>query len=1210
MLGDVDGDKDLDAVVANHGPSVIYLNNGSGNFGPGLDFAVSYPNWTVGVALGDMDSDGDLDVIVANNDQEDAVFENGQIGSELLSDDQYHVSLLRPGSTQNANFYSTPVLLGGTDPVIPISYTISGPEGSYMGLIRGYYSLDGGGHWFEALPETNTSVRDLAVNQGYVFRWHANRSGFFGQSDNVVFRIEAYPSVRPRRNAIAGPYQHTYVSAQTFPFRARGTQIRVHRDSIEQATGVTSAIVYSQPPEQERDAQPLGGTLRPFRTDTNGYLQGRDILTVTHRLVALQPVTLTNSLPISPTNLIIAYRTSATPTIGGLQAFTITAEGIQSLIVPDIPEDHPLILFNADVALEWDASKDTQFQSQLETYLKRTSELLYDWTNGQAALGQVRVFNDAPHQPVKDNFQPWLDAHIRVYASNRMRPSAAQGGVISDTLSERSTFTDPTGIQVTNVITYAAGQVRMGAVWNRYGEASGNLGDDWARALAHELGHYLLFLDDNYLGYEIHNVDGQQRKVLAIIPSDSTQDKPPPCPGAMNDPYREAHSEFHPGGSDVWAGSGCQNTLSNWQTGRADWQTIVTFFPNLHAPPDNAPISSVLSGPNILPLAVTQVDFNGVVTPTTTLEAPIFYLFQQGDEGVGAYIPGRNARAVLYQDDRLIDLGRPLLDQVQAYGARPGDRLCVYELGNSRLGCEEIKAGDDELQLNYVADWQPEIVVSPVTSRTINVSITVPITGAVQIDDDQLRARLFPVTDPASEIRPPKLVSTTATAKIFSVTFDFQEPQEPALEGYVQVWIEGSDPLHEIVVDYAMGGNPAHLRSRRAHLRSRRAHLRSRRAPAISSDGQVIVFGEGLDYEDEEWILTLQAATTVPEMPSGRTLVGQAYWLIATDNAPDLTNADPAKPSWISFGYFGDDVPPGEEQFLTVYYRNTSPAACQPRLAPCWQRLETELDTEYNIASAPTQGRGLYALMSSMQIPLSGAGWNMFAYTVQHPQTVPVALASIKDAYSVVWGYDPDAADPWKAYSPKVAGTNFEPLINDLKELVFGRGYWIHITSVSDIILHLKSTQDEVVSASHADAGFVSPPAIYYGKILPSSEFTPAPDMAVTAWIDGMLCGQSQTREVDGQIIYAVEVAADTGGSAKGCGVTGRTIVFKVDDVRMVARVYWDNTDVRNVSMSDKFENRQFLPLIALEARSGTTNLNVPLQLFGEERCFLPLIAR
>ena len=42
----------------------------------------------------------------------------------------------------------------------------------------------------------------------------------------------------------------------------------------------------------------------------------------------------------------------------------------------------------------------------------------------------------------------------------------------------------------------------MGATWNRYGNAGIALGEDWPRTLAHELGHYALYQDDDYFGLE------------------------------------------------------------------------------------------------------------------------------------------------------------------------------------------------------------------------------------------------------------------------------------------------------------------------------------------------------------------------------------------------------------------------------------------------------------------------------------------------------------------------------------------------------------------------------------------------------------------------------------------------------------------------------------------------------------------------------------
>lgn len=68
-LGDVDGDADLDAVVGNYGKETVWLNDGRGVFTahPTSPVFNGY-NYDAALALGDVDNDGDLDVLAAGGD--------------------------------------------------------------------------------------------------------------------------------------------------------------------------------------------------------------------------------------------------------------------------------------------------------------------------------------------------------------------------------------------------------------------------------------------------------------------------------------------------------------------------------------------------------------------------------------------------------------------------------------------------------------------------------------------------------------------------------------------------------------------------------------------------------------------------------------------------------------------------------------------------------------------------------------------------------------------------------------------------------------------------------------------------------------------------------------------------------------------------------------------------------------------------------------
>jgi hypothetical protein len=658
------------------------------------------------------------------------------------------------------------------------------------------------------------------------------------------------------------------------------------------------------------------------------------------------------------------------------------------------------------------------------------------------------------------------------------------------------------------------GQVHMGAVWNRYGDPGGNLGEDWPRTLAHELGHYAFFLDDNYLGFS---------ETGLLIPVES-------CTGtAMSDPYRDDYSEFHLDAN--WL-PGCEQTLSHQTTGRSDWATIETFYPWLNGVITN-------TGPSGLPLAVTEIEVVEPITPTEAIEVPYFYLSQDGHR----VQPGANARAFLFQDDRLIDLGRPVLDQVLARGARPGDRVCVYELAEGRLGCETVSLGDEQLALVTVPGWLPDLIVSPVTSRTLVLTVTNVPAGLA------LWAQLFPMNDPALDP-----ISLTLTAEGYVGTFN---AEEPALDGHVQVWVDEPDPRREIVTDYTLGGNPGFSRGRWGFSRGRWGFSRGRWAPAVSADGQVILFGDGLDFAEGEFFI-LQASTLLPAALPWTTLVGQAYRLSASPNAPDLGQAS------ISFTYMGNEVMPGDELWLRMYYWDGA----------AWQQLPTELDIYHNNASARVVGPGLYALMTSIEIPLYGPGWNNFAYPVQATRPVTQALLSISGYYTTVYGYEAsDPADPWRIYD-----TTVPTYVNTLDVLEFGHGYWVNVSQA--ITLYLKSGLDDGTRAIKLLQGAYGPPATYYGRVEAGRNFVPTAGMTVTAWVNENLCGRGELLEIGGEVVYSVHVFGDGPELAAGCGTPGQKVAFKVDSQAMEPIAAWNNNEVWQLDLSPSEERIIYLPLV------------------------------
>ena len=932
------------------------------------------------------------------------------------------------------------------------------------------------------------TLRMQTTGVQHQFVWDTFTSGVFGQSDNVVVRLVAYPALTTGRNGVPF-FQRPTATATTFPFRVRGTQVRVVNAQNEPQT---DALVFRLNPTLAREQQLFApSTTAPaYTTNPLGYLPGRGELTPGDALIALAPLSLPGPYANVYSPTVRLYATNIVPTSAGVSGTPVVSSGVQTVTVG---LTHPLALFDLSIALEWDARYDARFMAQIQTDLARASELLFQSSHGQAALGNLTLYHD------REN---WDSADIRIYASNRVRPSALIGGVAGVDL------TDPASSQVV----YGPGQVRMGAIWNRFGSANGNLSEDWPRTLVHELSHYLFFLEDNYLGL----------KAGQIVPVSS-------CPGLMSDTYAAVWQYQTSAG---WS-PGCDLTFSQQTTGRADWSTIQTFYPALIAP--TQPLSTLNAGPLRLPLALTEIASVDPLTPTERLAVPIFYTVDSAGERV---LPALTARAYLFQHShgpasadytQVLPLGRATNDQVVARGARVGDRLCLFEPTATRFGCTTIQAGNEQLRLTSQPLWQPDLQVTPITSVTLEVAVTGVPAGA-----SGFRAALYPLDD--DPLPTPITLSPMADGS-YQGRFTLVNPLQGA---YVHVQTtDGPTPTWETVTSFALSGNAG------GFARMGGGFARMGGAPVASAEGDVLLLGDNLSFDLGQFLL-LQTTSSLPSLPAWATLVGHGYRFTTSPNAPDLTG------SALSFSYLDAEVPAGEETGIQVYYRNST--------ATAWTPITTTLDTHFNLASIPNQGPGLYALLSSVHVALTSAGWNNFSYPVASSRAVGLALGSISGQYGIVYSHVPtDTLDPWKVYAPAPAPS----WVSDLTELHFGQGYWIYATQAADLLL--RSGTATITGGMALANTLGAPPALVYGVLSTVGGVPPPVGAVVEARIGATVCGQGVTQQVGTHVGLVVKVAAAE-PVAFACGAPGREVTVMVNS-NVVGRVWWNNT--RAVNLAD-----------------------------------------
>lgn len=1084
VVGDLNEDGYLDIVTGNINgqPNLIYLNDSTGNFPTGPRFGTGSDS-TTSVAVGDLDRDGNLDIISMDYDQPSMIYLNKMQRGTGLVNQPPRLAISHPGPTANADFFVAPDLL--SSPTIPITYTLFDPEGDEAGRVAAFYSPDGGGYWLPAVAARGTITQHLSTaptGETHTFLWDTFASGFFGQSDNVVVRLLAYSQPLTAiqsisdsyryTNTVPGPYQWPYASAVTFPLRVRGTQVRV----VDQAgQPLAGTLVYRLPAGQFTGAEPMADNAgQPYRTTPGGYLPGRGELQVGDSLVALLPVTTTQLLTF--TNQYSYFLTSAAPIPSGLALTELREPGVLTLTVPTAPttNTHPLLLYHLLVALEWDARADEQFMTALEDNFKQASELLFHVTAGQMALGQVDIV------PAKSL---WKRADLLLYAANDVRPSAAIGGLVNHPLTETVLIPGPT-LTRPEPNAYTRGQVHMGVTWDPFGENTTDLGEQWWRALAHELSHYLLFLPDNYLGLKpdpINPASGK-RFLGSIDCKDSFMT-------TTRDPnYAEflTAAKWHAPVGDPTDGqqqNPCEWTLAAVTTGRSDWETITTFYPMVRAPLKPA------EAPAILPLNVTTV-VNWLLDDKQ-LPIPTRYFELRDNYGNRTRHP--NAQVFLYQtqntadptDDLVVPFGSPTGggDRIRVRGAHRGDRLCMYDFSDSKIpyfSCLNKLTGNEvtlPIKRLMPAQWPPNLQVSALTTRTLAISVTEVITSI------PLNIQIFPGGYPATaSLAPTGTLVYPTSSTIITVPYptedvfirlwqgDSIQPRAEAIQRFfLQLPWQPHEtigsvpefPLHAMAMDWHSlaliptaisatsrmgngGGDKMMLGGGDKMMLGGGDHIQQFAAPILSPDAQVDIYSPDGLFEPNG-IKAIQAVPAPPELTdeSWLTPVGSAFYV-----EPDPTITAPQKMTRaISFTYLQRNVPEGYEHTLAIYFLPTGETT--------WIRLATQQFVDNRVIADLRPEAGYYAIMSTIMLPpLEPGVLNPFIYPLPDCRMVPDALASLQGTYSAIYRVEPNGA-----------------IETNVDRLEFGKAYLLKMDSKEAVTPFLapprRSPEGELISSCH-----------------------------------------------------------------------------------------------------------------------------------------------
>ena len=657
-----------------------------------------------------------------------------------------------------------------------------------------------------------------------------------------------------------------------------------------------------------------------YQTDANGIVPAQ--VNVGDTIWAMVPISNTPTYPISVTNPSTLYDTSGVPVTVQLEDFDPTT-GILRL---PVDAQYPLMVQEINVAAQWNLEGDPDFKRKLESDLRKMSDYFYDFTNGQFAIGTINVYQ---------NYSNWFESNVWLHADNNQRPLAVVGGIVEKETPD---------LQLTDTISYGPGQIYIGSQWNRYFKPLGDpkipqnvdISNDWSLAMAHELGHYLLFQWDTYYGLVPDEENPGETKA---IPIDT-------CTGsAMGWVYDELNTEFI-SNQEHW-NNHCDLTHAYSQLGeRTEWETIKLWYPWAIAPAAISP-TQVISGPIRPPVNLTTVNFIKDTDAKDPLEDQEFDLLYQAEKAASD-----RAKAYIIRDDRVIEQGQPAAGSktIGLTGAQIEDFFCVFDIKNivakddtsgprHQFGCESLEQNDNELLMRKDDLWEPVITVTPITSASVDISVTF----GTDIAAISLGVQIYPEH---------KQNSTTATlTQVGDEYLGTVELPEFTPAAYVRIFVledgAGSEevPARQAMIGYGTGGSgvpgPSHWAGH---------------APISSPDGDLIIaFNEDIILRRGEFIAVQENYADPPPPNNTAILTGiNSYRLISLPQSLVTSGA-------VSLRFLPPPVlhAASADPILAVYFWNGS----------SWKELDTQITQEpdgYFLASAPFDQAGIFALFQQV----------------------------------------------------------------------------------------------------------------------------------------------------------------------------------------------------------------------------------------------------